>query len=92
MCGMTDVRELYVPKLDPVSGDAEVEDGGRLGGGGGGGDSERGCDDVAMTRNVVRSKRMTSVALHASASLTRCFVRTEAFGMRVCTMRDQAYP
>ena len=48
-------------------------------------------EDVAMTRKVVRSKSTTSVALQASPSFARCRVRTEAFGMSVCTMRDQAY-
>lgn len=43
-----------------------------------------------MTRNVVRSKRMTSVALHASAKVVRCLLSIAAFGMRVCTIRDQA--
>ena len=43
------------------------------------------CDDdeVAMTRNVVLSKRITSVALHASANVERCLVRIDAFGIRV---------
>ncbi len=45
-----------------------------------------------MTRNVVRSKRTTSVAPHASARVVRCFERTEAFGIRVWTIRDHAYP
>lgn len=49
-----------------------------------------GGDDVAMTRNVVRSKRMTSVALHACARTVRCLDSTVAFGIRVCTIRDQA--
>ena len=39
--------------------------------------------EVAITRNVVRSKRMTSVALHAAASLARWRDKTEAFGIRV---------
>ena len=44
-----------------------------------------------MTRKVVRSKRMTSVALQASAKVVRCFVRIAALGISVCTMRDHAY-
>lgn len=44
-----------------------------------------------MTRNVVRSKRMTSVALQASAKVVKCLVRMAAFGISVCTIRDQAY-
>ena len=48
-------------------------------------------EDVAMTRNVVRSKRTTSVALQASAKVLRCFDRTEALVMRVCTMLDHDY-
>lgn len=47
-------------------------------------------DDVAITRKVVRSKRMTSVALHAPAKVVKCFESTAAFGMRVCTMLDHA--
>lgn len=43
-------------------------------------------EEVAMTRKVVRSKRMTSVALQAPASLSRCLVSTDAFGIRVCTI------
>lgn len=39
----------------------------------------------------MRSKRMTSVALHASAKVVKCFVRIAAFGISVCTIRDQAY-
>jgi hypothetical protein len=46
--------------------------------------------DVAMTRNVVRSKRTTSVALQASAKVVKCLERTVALGMRVCTMLDHA--
>lgn len=46
--------------------------------------------DVAITRNVVRSKRMTSVALHASAKVVKCFESIAAFGMRVCTILDHA--
>lgn len=53
--------------------------------------SGEGWLDVAMTRKVVRSKRMTSVALHASAKVVRCFERTDALGMRVWTMLDQAW-
>lgn len=53
--------------------------------------SEDAVADVAMTRNVVRSNNTTSVALHASAKMVRCFERTAAFGIRVCTIRDHAY-
>lgn len=49
-----------------------------------------GGEDVAMTRKVVRSNMITSVALHASASVVRCLVRTETLGMRVCTILDHA--
>jgi hypothetical protein len=52
--------------------------------------SVEGEEDVAMTRNVVRSKRITSVALHALAKVVRCFARMLALGMRVCTMFDHA--
>ena len=47
-------------------------------------------DDVAMTRNVARSKRMTSVALHASANIRRCLLRFRALGISVFTILDQA--
>ena len=63
----------------------------------GGGDAEledvetKELDEVAITKNVVRSKRITSVALQAAASLSRCLVSTDAFGIRVCTIRDQAW-
>ena len=50
-----------------------------------------GALEVAMTRKVVRSKRTTSVALQASASLVRWRVRTDALGIRVWTIRDHAY-
>ena len=66
---------------DESAGETEAE--GSMGGVGGG-------VDVAMTRKVVRSKRMTSVALHACASVVRCLERTAALGMRVCTIRDHA--
>ena len=70
----------------------ECVEGGEVGGAEGA--AEEACapgrEEVAMTRKVVRSKRTTSVALQASASLVRWRVRTEAFGMRVWTMRDQA--
>jgi len=49
------------------------------------------ADEVAMTRKVVRSKRMTSAALQAAAKVVRCLERIAAFGMRVCTMLDQAW-
>ncbi len=39
---------------------------------------------------VVRSKRMTSVAEHTSAKVVRCFDRTAALGIKVCTILDQA--
>ena len=45
---------------------------------------------MAITRNVVRSKRTTSVALQAEASLARCRDNTDALGMSVCTILDQA--
>lgn len=48
-------------------------------------------EEVAMTRNVVRSKRMTSVALHAWAKVVRCLARILALGMRVWTIFDQAW-
>ncbi len=52
---------------------------------------EEGLDEeVAMTRNVVRSKRMTSVALQAAANVERCLVRMAALGIRVCTTFDHA--
>lgn len=60
----------------------DEEDCGRLDDGGAGGEGGC-CEDVAMTKNVVRSNKTTSVALHASASFARCFVRTEALGIRV---------
>ena len=59
------------------------EDTDAVGGGGGG-------VEVAITRNVVRSKRTTSVALQAEASLARCRDNTDALGMSVCTILDQA--
>ena len=46
--------------------------------------------EVAITRNVVRSKRTTSVALHAEASLARWRDRTDALGMSICTILDHA--
>lgn len=45
---------------------------------------------MAMTRNVVRSNRIASVALHARAKVVRCFESTAAFGMMVCTICDHA--
>jgi hypothetical protein len=39
--------------------------------------------DVAITRKVVRSKRTTSVALHASAKTASRFESTAALGMSV---------
>lgn len=54
-------------------------------------EEEEGGEEVAMTRKVVRSKRMTSVALHASAKMVRCLESTAALGMSVCTMLDQAW-
>lgn len=67
-------------------------------------ETEEGCDedrreegveegesaDVAMTRKVVRSKRMTSVALQLRAKVVRCRVRISALGMMVWTILDQA--
>ena len=47
--------------------------------------------EVAITRKVVRSNRMTSVAEQISAKVVRCLVRTAALGMIVWTMRDHAY-
>jgi hypothetical protein len=47
-------------------------------------------EEVAMTRKVVRSKRMTSVALHAFATVERCLDRIAALGIRVWTIFDQA--
>lgn len=49
-----------------------------------------GDEEVAMTRNVARSKRMTSVALHAFAKIDRCLCSTAALGMSVWTMCDHA--
>ena len=43
-----------------------------------------------MTRNVVRSNRMASVALQACANVVRCLDRTAAFGMMVWTILDHA--
>lgn len=52
---------------------------------------EEGFDDeVAITRKVVRSKRMTSVALHAVATVERCLERIAALGIRVWTIFDHA--
>lgn len=84
------MRELCVPKLDSVVG-VDPEGEGSEEAGGGEGELDRCCEEVAMTRKVVRSKRTTSVALQASASFARCLVRTEALGIRVWTMRDHAY-
>lgn len=96
--GRVECRERCVPKLDKVVG---VEETGVDGRGTVAAETVgvavielvvgEEFDDVAMTRKVVRSKRMTSVALQAAASLSRCFVSTDAFGMRVCTICDQAY-
>lgn len=47
--------------------------------------------EVAMTRKVVRSKRMTSVAPQAREKIFRCLDSKAALGMRVWTMLDQAY-
>lgn len=47
-------------------------------------------DEVAMTRKVVRSNMMTSVALQASANIVKCFASDDAFGMSVWTIRDHA--
>lgn len=51
---------------------------------------EEGLEEVAITRKVVRSKRITSVALHAAATVERCSERIVAFGIRVCTIFDHA--
>ena len=45
----------------------------------------------AMTRNVVRSNRMTSVALQVSAKILKCLDKRVALGISVCTIRLQAY-
>lgn len=70
----SDVRSYRLGSSGPVSTDSspsrEILDG-------------DGADEVAMTRNVVRSKRMTSVALHAPAKVDRCFDKIAAFGIRV---------
>lgn len=44
-----------------------------------------------MTRKVVRSKRMTSVALQALANTFRCRESTLALGIKVWTIFDQAW-
>lgn len=46
--------------------------------------------EVAITKNVVRSNRTTSVAPHAAARVVRCLESTEAFGISVCTICDHA--
>ncbi len=46
--------------------------------------------EVAMTRKVVRSNRMTSVAPQAREKILRCLESKAALGMRVWTMLDQA--
>lgn len=51
----------------------------------------RALEEVAITRKVVRSKRMTSVALQASANVVKCRVSTAALGIKVCTMLDHAF-
>ena len=56
------------------------------------GDDEGDGSVVAMTRKVVRSNRITSVAEHAFANEVRCLESTAAFGTRVRTMLDHAYP
>ena len=53
-------------------------------------EDEKFVEDVAMTRKVVRSKRMTSVALQAAANVERCLERIAALGIRVCTIFDHA--
>ena len=55
------------------------------------GEEVEGSVEVAMTRKVVRSNKMTSVALHAAATILRCLLRTSALGIRVWTILDQAY-
>lgn len=39
--------------------------------------------EVAITRKVVRSKSITSVALQAAATILRCLFRTAALGINV---------
>lgn len=78
------MRTPFVRCEDEEESAGETEAAGSVGGVGGGA-------DVAMTRNVVRSKRMTSVALHARASVVRCLDKTAALGMRVWTIRDHAW-
>src|SRR6267142_3843256 len=46
--------------------------------------------EVAMTRKVVRSNRMASVALRAWANVVTFLNRTAALGMMVCTTLDRA--
>ena len=46
---------------------------------------------MAITRKVVRSKRITSVALHAAANVDKCLDRMAAFGIKVCTIFDHAF-
>lgn len=54
-------------------------------------DGEEPADrDVAITKNVVRSKRMTSVAPQALENVDRCFERIDALGIKVWTIFDQA--
>ena len=43
-----------------------------------------------MTRKVVRSNRMASVALQACTNVVRCFDKTAAFGIMVWTILDHA--
>lgn len=91
---MSDVGDVgAVVAADACAGDVgDVGPGNADGVGGseGWGEGGEGGAEVAMTRKVVRSKRTTSVALHAAASVARCFERTYAFGMSVRAMRDHA--
>jgi len=46
--------------------------------------------EVVITREVVWSNRMASVALQAWANVVRCLDRTAALEMAVCTILDHA--
>ena len=47
-------------------------------------------EEVVMTRKVMRSNRMASMALQACANVVRCFDRTAAFGVIVWTILNHA--
>jgi len=49
-----------------------------------------GGEEIAMTRKVVRSNRMASVALQACTNVVKCFDKTAAFGITVWTILDHA--